>query len=96
LRRAAGEKRHERGVSVCHIPRMPLQRSCVAFVMSVFLGISTAAAQEVGVLSGVVRDTTGGVLPDAAVTLVDERTGLKRLASTDDEGTFRIEAVAGF
>jgi len=41
-------------------------------------------------LIGTVADSTGAVIPSAAITIKDTKTGLERQASSDDRGFFAI------
>ena len=43
-----------------------------------------------GTIRGRVQDTTGGVIPGAAVTIFDEETGISRSQVTTDLGTFNF------
>src|SRR6476646_9445344 len=52
-----------------------------------------AAAQTTGVVSGTVRDQTGGLLPGVTVELTAPRTPALA-ASTDAGGRYRFDAVA--
>src|SRR3989338_11078169 len=51
-------------------------------------------AQE-AVISGTVRDSTGGVLPGVAVQAVHDATGTVFETFTDDRGTFRVPVRIG-
>jgi hypothetical protein len=55
---------------------------------------SIAFAQE-AVLTGIVTDSTGGVLPGVTVTLVHQATGNKFVGITDERGIYRIPARVG-
>jgi Carboxypeptidase regulatory-like domain/TonB-dependent Receptor Plug Domain/TonB dependent receptor len=46
-----------------------------------------------GSVSGLVTDSTGAVLPGAAVTLVNTQTGVSRTTVTNGEGAYRFDAV---
>jgi hypothetical protein len=53
------------------------------------LCISYATAQQtLGAISGDVTDPTGGVIPNATVTLLDEQTSLTRVAKTSGAGSY--------
>src|SRR4051794_17833399 len=53
-----------------------------------------AAAQSItGSISGTVTDSTGGVIPDATVTIIHEQTGDSRNVTTNDEGRFSFSAI---
>src|SRR6267142_1632659 len=54
----------------------------------------TASAQSVtGSVSGVVTDSTGGVIVGASVTLISDGTGASRADVTNEEGRFTFSAV---
>lgn len=55
-------------------------------------GISLAQTSQ-GTLAGVVRDTTGAVVPNAVVTLRGESDGLTRSVKTQADGAFRADAL---
>ncbi len=61
-----------------------------AVVFFTFLLLFPAAlpAQQVSGLTGVVTDSTGAVIPDVVVKLVDTRTGAEQTAKTDDVGAY--------
>src|SRR5919107_58780 len=53
-----------------------------------------AGAQTVtGNITGTVTDASGGVIVNAAVTLVNEKTGDKRNITTNEDGRFNFAAV---
>ena len=64
---------------------------CLAFLVSAL----TASAQSgtTGTLNGVVRDTTGAVLPGVSITLRNVDTGLNRSTATDDAGRWTVPAL---
>jgi hypothetical protein len=56
-----------------------------------FLSEGVVSAQvTVGIISGVVQDSSGAVLPHAKVTVRQTDTALNRSTETDDEGRYRI------
>ena len=58
-------------------------------VLALLAMAGTAAAQTAtGQISGTVRDTTGAVVPGAAVTVFSDLTGLTRTAVTDANGDY--------
>ena len=67
-------------------------------VFSLFLSFATQVhAQGVGAsgdIHGTVTDPSGAVVPNAAVTVQDTRTGLQRTAQTDTSGQFRVTGLA--
>jgi hypothetical protein len=46
-----------------------------------------------GNLSGTITDSSGALLPQAAVTVTDPERGIKRTAATDSSGEYRIAAL---
>ena len=64
----------------------------ILFALMLFSGAAYAQEQR-GSMEGVVRDTSGGVLPGVTVTL-QNASGAKLEAVTDAEGVFRFPSVA--
>jgi hypothetical protein len=58
------------------------------------LANSPARAQGSASLAGVVRDTSGAVVPGATLTVLDIRTGVSRSVVTDGDGAFRVLGLA--
>ena len=52
-----------------------------------------AAAQDTGVVSGTVVDSTGQIVPGATVTLTNEGTASVRTATSDERGEFAFRAL---
>ena len=79
-----------------------------ALTMLFMLAPLAAGAQTVsGTITGIVKDTSGGVLPGVSITFTQTETGRKETAVTDRDGrytsqplqlgTYRIEAsLSGF
>src|SRR5882672_2702707 len=65
------------------------------FVIFGILAFSAAAvAQSItGSISGIVTDSTGGVIPGATVTLTGDQTGGTRTVTTNSEGRFNFAAL---
>lgn len=63
----------------------------VAIVVSLLAG--PAWAQVTASMGGVVRDTSGAVVPDATVTVRNVESGLVRTAVTDPNGNFTVPAL---
>ena len=58
--------------------------------------VSTAmltAQTSKGILSGVVRDSTGASIPGAAITITNTETGEARKATSESTGAYRIDSV---
>src|SRR5207247_5879935 len=67
----------------------PLVRSAVAALVIA----SPAAAQDTGVVSGTVVDSSGQVVPGATVTLTNENTRDLRTLTSNERGDFSFRAV---
>ena len=60
-------------------------------------GIQEVRAQGVGSsadLTGTVTDPAGAIVPNARVTIVDAAKGMKRVATTDEKGDYRVSGLA--
>jgi hypothetical protein len=58
-------------------------------VAATALCVSTTLAQQtLGGITGEVTDASGGVIPNASVTVVDEQTSLTRTTTTNNAGTY--------
>jgi hypothetical protein len=66
-----------------------LTRSVLAFVLAFWSG-AAAAQSTTGSISGVITDSSGGVLPGADIVVVHSDTGLQRQQVTDATGYFRV------
>ena len=64
-------------------------------VIGAILAVPAAGYGQEAVLSGTVRDTTGGVLPGVVVRAVHETTGNTFEAVTDGSGAYRLEVRVG-
>src|SRR5215469_17399534 len=61
---------------------------------ALFLAPSIVLSQtSQGILSGVARDTTGALLPNAKVTITNEETGEVRTGATKTDGSYRIDGI---
>src|ERR1017187_817313 len=64
------------------------------FTIAVLVFMAAAHAQTVaGVVRGVITDPSGGQVPAAAVTLINQETGARRSRASDGRGAFTITAV---
>ncbi|HTS31971.1 MAG TPA: carboxypeptidase regulatory-like domain-containing protein [Bryobacteraceae bacterium] len=65
------------------------------FQLFAILAASCAFAQTTGdaELTGVIKDPTGSVVPGAAVTLVNQDTGVSRSSKSDTDGQYRFAAL---
>src|SRR5260370_41249191 len=64
-----------------HLPHL------VAFL---FLAVCSYGQVDRAGLTGTVKDSSGSLLPHAAVTALQEATGLRRVTETSADGTFDI------
>lgn len=65
----------------------------VALLLLVLLPAGVLAQAGSSTISGVVKDATGGALPGASVTVVNEDTGVSIQTVTNDEGLYRVPAL---
>ena len=73
---------------------MVFRRLGVLALGLLLVAAGTAAAQETrGTIEGVIKDTTGGVLPGVTVTVKHEATGAVTTAVTDTTGAYRIPGL---
>lgn len=71
-----------------------LRSTMLMLVISLVTVAVNAKAQTItGSISGIVTDSTGSVVPMAAVMLANEKTGQTRNAATNDEGRFNFAAL---
>ena len=54
----------------------------------------TSVSSEPGKISGVVTDAHGAVIPNAKVTLINQKTKLKKVTATGDNGSFQFSTVS--
>jgi len=68
---------------------VPLSLACVMFLLGVVAGTKRAEAQVSGAtLSGVVTDTSGALVPNAAITITNTDTGTTRNVTSNTEGFY--------
>src|SRR5580692_8447942 len=80
----------ERGAFV----RFLNSRACILLVLSLVLPAICAWSQtQLATLSGTVTDPRGAVVPGVSVTIVGQRTGLKRSVLTDAVGEYRFAGL---
>src|SRR5215207_369931 len=72
--------------------RWPTLLLCGLFA-ALFLGLPSRAQTVTGNINGTVTDASGGVLVNATVTLVNEKTGDRRNVNTNEDGRFNFAAV---
>jgi len=74
--------------------RKELCSSVVFTAVLILLAIPAVAQLPTGAILGVAKDTSGGVLPNATVTITNVDTGLTRVVKTSDDGSFRVPELA--
>ena len=57
------------------------------------LPLASAHAQFRAGIQGTVADSSGGLLPDATVTLTNKETGAKQTTTTSGDGFYRISGL---
>lgn len=62
-------------------------------VVTLSFAVSSAMASTGGSISGVVKDVTGGVIPDATVTALNTATGIKQTTATDARGFYSFPVL---
>ncbi|MGA7856479.1 MAG: carboxypeptidase-like regulatory domain-containing protein, partial [Terracidiphilus sp.] len=65
------------------LPRLLAIAAAAAFCSSMLL-----AQQTLGAITGLVTDSSGGVIPNATVTVVGEQTSLTRTEMTNGTGVY--------
>jgi len=71
-----------------------MRTKVIATAMVLFIASAPAWAQfDTGAVLGVVRDTSGGVLPGVTVTLLNVQTGISASKVTDDHGGYEFFTV---
>lgn len=64
---------------------------CGLFVL---IPLTTVSAQFKASLQGTVTDSTGGLVPDASVTVTNKETNAKQATTTTGEGFYRVSGLA--
>ena len=67
--------------------------SWIAAMLVLFLGGILSAQVTTGTISGTVKDSTGAVMPEAKVVLLNEDTGNTRTAQADAAGHYSASAL---
>jgi outer membrane receptor protein involved in Fe transport len=63
-------------------------------LIAVMAAIPVFGQSSIGAIFGTVKDTSGGVMAEAAVTVLNIETGASRSATTGDDGSYRFSALA--
>src|SRR5437764_4306636 len=59
----------------------------------IVVSVTAVAQQNTGTILGVVKDSSGAVVPGASITILNEETSLTRTMTTGEYGTFRAPAL---
>jgi hypothetical protein len=70
--------------------RKGLCLSIVLTALLILLAIPVVAQLPAGTILGVAKDSSGGVLPNATVTVTNSDTGLTRTVRTGEDGAYRV------
>src|SRR5712691_2076734 len=62
-------------------------------LVAALLGIPISAQLPTGTILGTVKDTSGGVVAGATVTVQNTETGSSRSVTTGDDGAYRFAAL---
>jgi hypothetical protein len=81
------------GVSGKPGKRSHLLTVLVTFAALFLLALIPASAQETGTILGIVKDTSGGVVPNANVTITNTGTNEVRTVATGADGAYRVPAL---
>ena len=65
----------------------------VALLLVGAMGVPAFAQQSIGTILGVVKDTSGGTVPAAKVTVTNTETNESRTVDTADDGAYRFPAL---
>jgi len=67
----------------------------IASVVSVFLltAVMAFGQQTTGVIEGTVKDSKGGVVPGATITVTGSDAGFKQTVTSNSDGVYRVERV---
>src|SRR5579863_2160805 len=75
---------------------MPKSKSVLVFILGALFCITSVLAtraraqQTLGGITGVVEDSSGGIVPNATVSLLGDQTQLARTQTTSDSGTYNF------
>src|SRR5215467_7424123 len=73
--------------------RLLITHLLVLGCLAVFVGSAYPQGSNLGSIRGTVTDPNGAILPNAAVKVVDQATGLSRDVTTNSEGNYEVNAL---
>src|ERR1051325_7322190 len=76
----------------CMSRRFGLQAVLLLLAIGLFIGIQ-AQVSTTGNITGTVRDPQGAVVPKAEITIVDDKTGVSRTVTANDDGFYNISSL---
>jgi len=68
-------------------------RTSVCGLLLLFI-VTTASAQFRASIQGIVKDTSGAVIPEATVTVTNKETGKQQQVTASSEGFYRVSGLA--
>jgi hypothetical protein len=68
----------------------PIHRLLALLAVVALCSSAVLAQQTLGGITGEVSDSSGGVIPGATVSVVDEQTGLTRTVATNASGEYSL------
>src|ERR1035441_10050194 len=81
------------GALVAERSAWKLLNLCVAFAAMLLVLAPIAAGQDNATISGTVADSTGAVLPNAAISLINPATSQTRESTSNNDGFYRFANV---
>src|SRR5258708_10023607 len=85
---------HAKPINCSKRPVDHLIYGIISLALYFLLAPSTAFAQFTSNVRGVVTDVTGAVIPNASLTLENEKTGTKLTGVSDGSGNYRFNSLA--
>src|ERR1700694_3272090 len=73
---------------------MLLSRAYFRFVLIFTLSLNCFGQSNLAAISGVITDSTGGVVPQTTITATDVATGVQTPATTNSAGYYRLQNLA--
>jgi outer membrane receptor protein involved in Fe transport len=73
--------------------RLQRVRTLLRCLLTIVFAVASLAAEERAQVSGAVRDQSDAVLPESAITAVNEDTGIRRSTRADAKGEYAIAAL---
>lgn len=71
----------------------PIRRTLISLSLLLVFATAVFAQSNTGSITGVVTDSNGAVVPNAAVTVINQGTNEKRTVQSDGEGRYEVPAL---